>query len=113
MYIDNPTIIWSYLRNQVKQSIETHIYQLTYDTAITFQDTDSVSTFYTKLKTLDLGSELDGYGEILHCDYAELMIGKTRSNLRNLSWVWMTNSDKLDPTSSHMMHFPRCTKFIR
>lgn len=35
MYTDDPTIIWSDLRDQFKQTNETHIYQLTNDAALT------------------------------------------------------------------------------
>lgn len=66
MYTYDPTVIWCDLKDQFKQSNETHINQLTNDAALTFQGSDSASTFYTKLKTM--WREIDAYGETLHCD---------------------------------------------
>lgn len=50
MYTDDPSIIWSNLRDQFKQSNETHIYQLTNDALLTFQNNDFVSVFFYKIK---------------------------------------------------------------
>lgn len=74
MYKDDPSIIWSDLKDQFKQSNETHIYQLTNDAALTHQGSESVSNIYTKLKTL--WREINAYGETPHCD-----CGKCVSNI--------------------------------
>lgn len=62
-------IIWNDLEDQFRQSIETHIYQLTQDPAMLYQGSYLVSTFYTKLNIA--WREVDAYGEISHCDYGE------------------------------------------
>lgn len=66
MYTNDPIIIWANLRDQFKQSNETHVYQLSHDATVTCKRADSVSTFYIKQKTFQ--RELDAYGEVQHCD---------------------------------------------
>jgi len=66
MYTDDPSVIWTELREQFMQTNETHIYQLNHDASTTFQGSDSVSSFYTKLKTI--WREIDAYGETPKCD---------------------------------------------
>ena len=66
MYTDDPAVIWADLRDQFKQSNETHIYQLNHDASAAYQGPDSVSAFYTRLKTT--WREIDAYGETPHCD---------------------------------------------
>jgi len=66
MYTDDPAVIWADLRDQYRQTNETHLYQLTNDASMIYQGTDSVSAFYTKLRTV--WREIDSYGDTPHCD---------------------------------------------
>lgn len=66
MYTDDVTVMWADLRDQFRKSNETHIYQLTNDVAMTFQGSDSVSNFYTKLKAA--WKEAEAYGEVPTCN---------------------------------------------
>ena len=69
MYTDDPAVIWADLKDQFMQTNETHLYQLNQDASMTFQGSDSVSTFYTRLKTV--WREIDAYGETPKCDCAK------------------------------------------
>lgn len=66
MYTDDSSIIWNDLRDQFRQSNETHIYQLSQDVALLQQSADSISKYCTNLKTS--WREVDAYGEAPHCD---------------------------------------------
>lgn len=58
------TLVWT--QWSILQSTETYIYQLSNDTALISQGSDSMSNFYTKLKFL--WREVEAYGEVSHCD---------------------------------------------